>query len=88
MAVSDWRSDERHTDSRDRHHSLSRVIVLLFVEDGQATGRSALHFIEDWFGFSPDGGDGSIEIMSILVLVWIMTLLMWRLLLVKPEKKR
>jgi len=49
---------------------------------------AAVHLIEEWFGFSPDGGDGSIEIMFILVLVWIMTLLMWRLLLVKPEKKR
>jgi len=28
-------------------------------------------FIEKWFGISPDGGDGSLEIMFLILLVMI-----------------
>ena len=37
-----------------------------------------MDFIERLFGVSPDGGDGSTELMYIIVLVLIVVLFAWR----------
>ena len=33
-----------------------------------------MDFIERWFGMAPDGGDGSLEALYILVCVFVVTL--------------
>jgi hypothetical protein len=37
-----------------------------------------MDFIERLFGISPDGGDGSTELMYLTVLAFIMVLAVWR----------
>jgi hypothetical protein len=37
-----------------------------------------MDFIERWFGFSPDGGDGSLEALYLLVLVIVVAAIMFR----------
>ena len=38
-----------------------------------------MDFIERWFGFSPDGGDGSTEILYIMAVAVVLALLVgWR----------
>jgi hypothetical protein len=71
------------------------VGVLLYAVDYQSLMPTTLQgfegtkpFIERWFGFSPDGGDGSISIMFLLILLWILTAIVWRLLSAKPKMKR
>ena len=49
--------------------------VLLWVERNTA---APMDFIERYLGFSPDGGDGSMEVMLITVLVMIVTVVAFR----------
>ena len=49
--------------------------VLLWVH---RTSAAPMHFIERHLGFSPDGGDGSMEVLFITVLVMIITLVAFR----------
>jgi hypothetical protein len=44
-----------------------------------------MDFIERMFGISPDGGDGSTELMIIAVLVLIAALVTWRWLSRRSE---
>ena len=37
-----------------------------------------MHFFEDWFGMSPDGGDGTLELLYIGVGVLVLILLAGR----------
>jgi hypothetical protein len=37
-----------------------------------------MDFIERWFGVSPDGGDGSTELMYVAVLVVVVVALLYR----------
>jgi hypothetical protein len=37
-----------------------------------------MDFIERWLGFSPDGGDGSTELLYLLVAAAISVLILWR----------
>jgi hypothetical protein len=37
-----------------------------------------MDFIERWFGVSPDGGDGSTELMYLVVLVVVVVALLYR----------
>ena len=37
-----------------------------------------MDFIEKWFGLSPDGGDGSLETLYLLVLVIVIGAIMFR----------
>jgi hypothetical protein len=40
-----------------------------------------MDFIERWFGLSPDGGDGSTELLYILVLLTLLVVIVgWRYL--------
>ena len=50
--------------------------VLLWVH---GTSAAPLGFIERHLGFSPDDGDGSIEVMLLTVLVMIITVVAFRL---------
>lgn len=47
------------------------------------TERPNIDFIERWFGFSPDGGDGSTEMLYVLVAGIILALLLGQRHLVK-----
>ena len=49
--------------------------VVLWVERNSA---APLNFIERHLGFSPDDGDGSMEVLFITVLVMIITLVAFR----------
>ena len=49
--------------------------VVLWVERNSA---APLNFIERHLGFSPDNGDGSMEVLFITVLVMIITLVAFR----------
>jgi hypothetical protein len=40
--------------------------------------RSSMDFIERWFGLSPDGGDGSMEVLYLGVAVVILAIFLWR----------
>jgi hypothetical protein len=42
---------------------------------GKLPGAGTVRFIEEWFGISPDGGDGSLEIMILVLLVVVATLI-------------
>ena len=37
-----------------------------------------MDFIERWFGLSPDGGDGSMEVLYLGVAVVILAIFLWR----------
>jgi hypothetical protein len=37
-----------------------------------------MDFIERWFGLSPDGGDGTTELMYIIALVAIIVVVLWK----------
>ena len=37
-----------------------------------------MDFIERWFGVSPDGGDGSTELMYLVVFVVVVVVLLYR----------
>jgi hypothetical protein len=37
-----------------------------------------MDFIERWFGLSPDGGDGSLEVLWIVVIVATVTAIVFR----------
>jgi beta-lactamase regulating signal transducer with metallopeptidase domain len=37
-----------------------------------------MDFIEQWFGISPDGGDGSLEVLWIVGIVVVITALIFR----------
>lgn len=37
-----------------------------------------MDFIERWFGFSPDGGDGSTELLYIIVIAVVLALVFGR----------
>ena len=37
-----------------------------------------MDFIEKWFGFSPDGGDGSTEILYIIVFALVLAVIFGR----------
>ena len=43
------------------------------------TWRDAMDFIERWFGVSPDGGDGTLELLYIGVGVLIVVAIFWRI---------
>ena len=49
--------------------------VVLWVERNSA---APMNFIERHLGFSPDGGDGSMEVLLITILVMIVTLVAFR----------
>ena len=49
------------------------LAAVLFAADGP------MHFIERYFGFSPDGGDGSMEILVAMMLVVIVVAIGLRL---------
>jgi len=59
---------------------------ILFRKGTFQRNEDMLHFVEDYLGFSPDGGDGSIEVllvvMAIVMAVWI------ALRVGKPNKAR
>ena len=38
----------------------------------------AMDFIEKWFGFSPDGGDGSTELLYIIVVALVLAVIFGR----------
>jgi hypothetical protein len=38
----------------------------------------SMDFIERWFGFSPDGGDGSTELLYIVVIALVLALVFGR----------
>jgi hypothetical protein len=42
-----------------------------------------MDFIERWFGFSPDGGDGSTELLYIVVIAFVLALVFGRRRLAK-----
>jgi hypothetical protein len=37
-----------------------------------------MDFIERWFGFSPDGGDGSLEVLYLVAFVAVIAAIMFR----------
>jgi hypothetical protein len=37
-----------------------------------------MDFIERWFGISPDGGDGSLEVVFVLALVSVVLIFLFR----------
>jgi hypothetical protein len=43
----------------------------------------SMDFIERWFGFSPDGGDGSTELLYIIVIALVLALVFGRRRIVK-----
>jgi len=45
-----------------------------------------MNFIEQLFGVSPDGGDGSTELMFLSVFVLVIVLVAWRRILAFVEK--
>jgi hypothetical protein len=48
------------------------------VRHGTKKTEDLMDFIEKMFGISPDGGDGSTEVMIIVVFVLIAALVTWR----------
>jgi len=40
-----------------------------------AGGKSTMDFIEKWFGLSPDGGDGSLEVLWLVAIVVVVAVL-------------
>jgi hypothetical protein len=42
---------------------------------GKLPGADTVRFIEEWFGISPDSGDGSLEIVILVLLVALATLI-------------
>jgi hypothetical protein len=41
-------------------------------------GEAAMDFIERWFGVSPDGGDGSLEVLYVLAGVVVIVAIVFR----------
>ncbi|MDM9622980.1 MULTISPECIES: hypothetical protein [unclassified Rhizobium] len=37
-----------------------------------------MDFIEQWFGISPDGGDGTIELLFFAIVMVLLTVVVWR----------
>lgn len=37
-----------------------------------------MDFIEQWFGISPDGGDGTIELLFFAIVMVLLTVIVWR----------
>jgi hypothetical protein len=37
-----------------------------------------MHFIEDWFGISPDGGSGTLEVLYLVVIAVILAMAVLR----------
>lgn len=61
----------------------ARRTTRLFVTAWDVAGaliaeRAYMDFIERWFGVSPDGGDGSIELMYLIVLIVVVVALLYR----------
>jgi len=50
--------------------------------------RTDMDFIERWFGVSPDGGGGSIELMYLIVLIIVVVALLYRPVLKRFFGKR
>jgi len=76
----------------ERPHTASRTRpcgVFCFPESAPGVGREveAVNFIEIYFGLSPDGGDGSLEIMVLVLLVVIGAAIGISLPLDKKKKK-
>ena len=49
------------------------IVLATVVLAGENASTGSLHFIERYLGFSPDGGDGSMEILVAVVLVAIIS---------------
>ena len=45
------------------------VVLAAVVSAGESSLTGPMQFIERYLGFSPDGGDGSMEILVVVVLV-------------------
>ena len=46
-----------------------------------------MDFIERWFGVSPDGGDGSTELLYIVVIAAVLALIVFRRSIAKRLRK-
>jgi len=64
--------------SRDHHHIPHPVFTLSNRDRAGNWQVTVVEFIERWFGIAPDGGDGSIEIMFVVMFIWIIAVA-WRL---------
>jgi hypothetical protein len=47
-----------------------------------------MDFIEKWFGFSPDGGDGSTELLYIIVVALVLAVIFGRKRIAKLLSER
>jgi hypothetical protein len=47
-----------------------------------------MDFIERWFGFSPDGGDGSTELLYMVVIAFVLAVVFGRRHIVKLLGRR
>jgi len=47
-----------------------------------------MDFIERWFGFSPDGGDGSTELLYIVVIAFVLVMVFGRRHIVKLLRRQ
>jgi hypothetical protein len=50
-----------------------RALFTLAMSAGTFQGTMPMDFIERWFGFAPDHGDGSLEAIILLALVTLVT---------------